>query len=191
MSAENHVQMRLTGHQAPFSLTPAAHEELVRYLAGAREGLAGDPDGDESVRDLEASVGDKLASFCGSAVSEGQMRSTLRQFGSVVGGPGGPGTNGADVSAPKWCRVLDGKWLAGVCLGVSATTEASIVWVRIMCVAVTLLAGALLSAFSVYVTLVFLGLVVLVYLTLTLLLPPVESVAEYRQLHARRYSVGQ
>lgn len=60
-----------------------------------------------------------------------------------------------------------------------------------MCVAVTLLSGALLSVFSVYVTLVFLGLVVLVYLTLTLLLLPVESVAKYRQLHARHHSVGQ
>lgn len=186
MTDENPVSMRLTGHQKPFSLTPIAHRELLSYLADARHELADDPDGDETVRDLEVSIGDQLSALGGSPVDAGQMRSTLSQVGPVVSGSEEPDTKGVEDQVPTWCRVLDGKWLTGVCLGISAATEANVAWVRAIYVAVTIVGGALLAPFSEYVMLVFFGLSVLVYLALSLLLPPVESVAEYRRLSPRR-----
>ena len=67
-----------------------------------------------------------------------------------------------------------------------AATEANVARVRAIYVAVTLVGGALLAPFSEYVMLIFFGLSVLIYLTLSLLLPPVESVAQYRRLSPRR-----
>lgn len=108
------------------------------------------------------------------------MRSTLNQVGPVVSEPGKPDPKGIEDQVPTWCRVLDGKWLTGVCLGISAATEANVARVRAIYVAVTLVGGALLAPFSEYVMLIFFGLSALIYLTLSLLLPPVESVAQYR-----------
>lgn len=186
MTDANPVSMRLTGHQKPFRLTAIAHRELLSYLADARHELAGDPDGDETVRDLEVSIGDQLSTLGDGPIDADQMRSTLSQVGPVVSAPSKPDPKGSEDQVPTWCRVLDGKWLTGVCLGVSAATEAKVAWVRAIYVAVTLVGAALLAPFSDYVMLVFLGLSVLTYLALSLLLPPVESVAEYRRHSPRR-----
>lgn len=101
--------MRLTGHQAPFSLTPAAHHGLLIYLAEARRELTGDPDGDETVRDLEVSIGDQLSNLEGSPVGVGQMRTTLDLVGPVVSEPGKLAPEAVGAQVPTWCRVLDGK----------------------------------------------------------------------------------
>lgn len=186
MTNETPVYMRLIGHQKHFRLTPSAHRELLSYLADARDELADDPDGDETVRDLEVSIGDQLSALGDNPVDAGQMRSTLNQVGPVVSEPGTPDPTGIEDQVPTWCRVLDGKWLTGVCLGISAATEANVAWVRAIYVAVTLVGGALLAPFSEYVMLIFFGLSVVIYLTLSLLLPPVESVAQYRRLSPRR-----
>lgn len=186
MKDANPVSMRLTGHQKPFRLTAIAHRELLSYLADARHELSDDPDGDETVRDLEVSIGDQLSALGDSAVDADQMRSTLSRVGPVVGEPGKPGPTGAVGRVPTWCRVLDGKWLTGVCLGISAATEAKVAWVRAIYVAVTLMGGALLAPFSGFVMILFFGFSVIVYLALSLLLPPVESVAEYHRHSPRR-----
>lgn len=178
--------MRLTGHQAPFRLTPAAHHELLSYLAEARRELAGDPDGDETVRDLEVSIGDQLSSLEVSPVDVGQMRSTLELVGPVVSEPGKLAPEAAGDQVPTWCRVLDGKWLTGVCLGIAEATELNVAWVRAICAAITIVVGALLAPFSDILMLTCFGLSVLTYLALTLLLPPVGSVAEYRHFNPRR-----
>ena len=96
MTNETPVSMRLTGHQKPFRLTPSAHRELLSYLANARDELADDPDGDETVRDLEASIGDQLSALGDNPVDAGQMRSTLNQVGPVVSEPGTPDPTGIE-----------------------------------------------------------------------------------------------
>lgn len=63
MTNETPVSMRLIGHQKHFRLTPSAHRELLSYLADARDELADDPDGYETVRDLEVSIGDQLSAL--------------------------------------------------------------------------------------------------------------------------------
>ena len=90
MTNETPVSMRLIGHQKHFRLTPSAHRELLSYLADARDELADDPDGDETVRDLEVSIGDQLSALGDNPVDAGQMRSTLNQVGPVVSEPGKP-----------------------------------------------------------------------------------------------------
>lgn len=60
MTMEQATHMRLSGHADPFPLAPAAHQQLLRYLDGARGTLSGDPDGDEILRDLEVAIGDEL-----------------------------------------------------------------------------------------------------------------------------------
>lgn len=186
MTTHEPVLMRLTGHQAAFALTPAAHDELLAYLTGARRALVDDPDGDESVRDLEVSIGEHLATLGGDAVTESQMRSTLATLGPVVSDEdertAAPGRG--ERSRP-WRRVLEGKWLAGVCLGISAATESNVAWVRALTVVVTLVIGVLLAPFGQYVVLTYLGLVALTYLALGLALPPVRSLAEYRAEYRR------
>lgn len=179
MTNEHLVTMRLTGHQGPFTLTPAAHRELMAYLADARTELTDNPDGDEIIRDVEVSIGDRLDTP--SPVDQERMRSTLDQVGPVVSETAHNEAADHGPPAPTWCRILEGKWLTGVCLGVSAATRSSVAWVRAIYVAVTLVGGALLAPFSEYVMLVFFGLSVLLYLALSLLLPPVSSIAEYRR----------
>lgn len=181
MTSENVVPMRLTGHQSPFPLTPEAHQELLGYLDEARAALVADPDGDETVRDLEVSIGDHLDALGEDPVGRNEMRTTLDEVGPVVSGSGETGPAGADPAVPTWSRILEGKWLSGVCLGVSAATQSSVAWVRAIYVLVTLVGGALLAAFSDFVMLIFFGLSVLLYLVLSLLLPPVASVDEYRR----------
>lgn len=181
MTSGNFVTMRLTGHQAPFTLAPAAHRELMDYLADARAELADNPDGDEIVRDVEVSIGDHLGGRGESPVDQDRMREILDQVGPVVSEPASIEPTGNRYPAPTWCRILEGKWLTGVCLGISAATRSSVAWVRAIYVAVTLVGGALLAPFSDYVMLVFFGLSVLLYLAMSLLLPPVSSIAEYRR----------
>lgn len=190
MTTHEPVLMRLTGHQTAFTLTPGAHHELLNYLADARRELAEDPDGDESVRDLEVSIGDHLATLEGGTVDDSQMRSTLDSLGPVVSDNGELATSGHGGGNRPWRRILDGKWLTGVCLGVAAATESSVSWVRALYVGVTLLIGALLAPSSNFVMLSFFGLSVLVYLALSLFLPPVCSLAEYRQLRTRSGTSG-
>lgn len=170
------VQMRLTGHSNPFSLTPAAHDELLRYLEQARDRLAGDPDGDESVRDLESAIGDTLTSIGEEAVSADRMRSMLGEMGTIAGEPSTPSPTESGPAAPRWCRVGDGKWIAGVCAGVAAATRASVTWVRIAIVAIMIVATVLLLPFGHYVVLVFLAAYVLAYLVAAVVLPPAVDI---------------
>lgn len=188
MKAQTPVSMRLTGHEQPFRLTPTAQRELLNYLADARQEMAGDPDGDETVRDVEVAIGDKLSALHTEPVDAEQMLSTLKQVGPVVSEPASPGTKSVDANAPTWCRVHEGKWLAGVCLGVSTATEASVAWVRTIVVGATLVVGAFLYVIllSPFLTLVLFGLSVALYLALSVLLPPVASVSDCHRRSPQR-----
>ncbi|MBE1877829.1 PspC domain-containing protein [Myceligenerans pegani] len=168
---ESTKHMRLTGHADAFAVTHAAHERLLRYLAEARTALTADPDGDETIRDLEATLGDRLRAVLessGGPVDDTQMARVLVETGPVQSHhPVGDPSPGRPLRGPFWCRIEEGKWFGGICVGIAARGEFRLDWVRTVVVLLMLVTA---------------GFIGLVYLALLLLLPRVETVEEYRRL---------
>ena len=164
--------LRLSGHAAPLPLTPAAQATLQRYLDQTRAGLRSEADADEIIRDVESAIGDHLMDLRATnthPVSEEQMSAILTEIG-----PASP-THGAspepvDAALPRgrfWCRIEDGKWFGGICLGLAAYGSFRVDWVRTVVLLLTLFTG---------------GILAVVYLILLLMLPVVPTVAEYEHL---------
>lgn len=164
------THMRLSGHAGAFALTPAAQQHLVQYLADARAALAADPDGDETIRDIEAGIGDRLVELdaAGTPIDEAQMSAVLTDAGPVKV-ERTTAQSGAAARGPFWCRIQEGKWFGGICLGIAARGGFRVDWVRTVVLLLALVTGGVLG---------------LVYLVLLLFLPPVSSVEEYRRLSA-------
>ena len=55
------IQVTLSGHSKTFQLSEDAYTALREYLERARSRLKRDPDYEEVLRDLEQSIGEKLA----------------------------------------------------------------------------------------------------------------------------------
>ena len=167
---EQVAHIRLSGHADTFSLTPTARDLLLGYLADARAALTPDPAGDETIRDLEVSIGERLRSLTdrtGGPIDDTQMAHVLAETGAVQS-PQPFGTS--TFRSPRgafWCRIDQGKWFGGICLGIAARGQFNVDWVRTIMFLLLLLTGGLLG---------------LIYLALLLILPRVETVAEYQRL---------
>ncbi len=161
------ILVRLGGREDRFTLTSDAHAELVRYLDRTRAALAGDPDRGEVVGDLEAAVADRLEVLDAPMVNAEQMAAILADLGPAVPeGQAAPSQD--DVRRGRfWCRIKDGAWFGGICLGVAAHSELRVDWVRTGVLLLTLLTG---------------GALALVYLVLLVVLPVVPDIAEYERL---------
>lgn len=166
-----HTQhIRLSGHAEAVALTDEAHQSLLRYLADARTALTGDPDADETVRDLEATLGEKIREIIGSTetpLSDAHMSQILAEVGTVTSQHPTAGRSSAPPRGDFWCRIQQGKWFGGLCLGIAARGSFRVDWVRTV-----VLLLALVTA----------GLLAIVYLALLLFVPSVESVDEYRRM---------
>lgn len=180
--------MRLTGHSRVFTLTEEAHADLLDYLTDARTALAIEPDADETLRDLEASLGDQLAPLYREptdVVDAAQMTAILDHSGAVV----------ADLlekkvaappQGPFWARIVEGKYLGGVCLGIAARGGFNAAWVRGSAGAVVFLIAGILAPLAEGIPmLLFLAATVIGYLLLLLLLPSVASATEYQRVSGR------
>lgn len=158
--------LTLSGHADVFPLTPTAKRRLVTYLDRARTAVREDPDGDETVRDLETTIGDRLraAMESGTTVLDEEMvDGILEQFGPVEGEPKThPGR-----PAPWLCRIEKGKQIGGLCLGLATRTEIRVDWLRSVAVIFGLLTG---------------GLLILVYLVALLFVPRFQTVEEYQRV---------
>jgi phage shock protein C len=177
-----HTQrMRLSGHSGLFALTPDAHRQILDYLAASRERLSGSPDADETIRDLEAALGERLSGLAdpaGRPLDKVQITAALDALGAVEPEAAGPQETGSAPRGPFWCRILEDKWFAGICVGIATRGSFDLGWVRTIAIFLMLLSG---------------GLIGLVYLALVLFLPAVATVAEYRRLTespATRRSTG-
>ncbi|SCF47204.1 phage shock protein C (PspC) family protein [Micromonospora matsumotoense] len=166
--------IRLTGHTAAFPATHDARAALRRYLDEAHRGLRGDAgtadeDADDIVRDLESAIGDRLSTLTGPAldpVTGAQMAAILTEFGPVS--PAGPPPPSV-TPRPRgrfWCRIDEGKWFGGVCLGIAAYGGFRVDWVRTVVLLLTLVTGGLLG---------------IPYLVLLLALPAVPTVIDYER----------
>lgn len=114
--------IRLSGHADALPLTGAAHERLLRYLAEARAVLIDDPDVDETIRDLEASLGEHLRALVastGDPITDTAMRNVLSEVGDVETQNPQKNTPSGPPRGDFWCRIDQGKWFGGLCLGIA------------------------------------------------------------------------
>jgi len=160
------IHISLSGHATSFALDEDAHRALRAYLDRARSRLKRDPDRDEILRDLEQSIGDKLANLLQAqarVVDRKEIDSILDRVGAVDG-------DNADAAAAqpdrprRLCRIEEGKWLFGVCQGLAAYSSIRVDWVRSIFVIVSVFTG---------------GIPILIYLVLMFALPVVQSNDEY------------
>lgn len=168
MAQTKHI--RLSGHADAVPLTDAAHERLLRYLAEARAVLIADPDADETIRDLEASLGEHLRALVastGEPISDTAMLKVLSEAGVVETQNPQNGTPSGPPLGDFWCRIEQGKWFGGLCLGIAIRGEFRVDWVRTVAILLALVTA---------------GLIGIVYLGLLAFLPRVGSVEEYRRL---------
>lgn len=152
----------LSGHSGTFPLTAAAKDVLLTYLATARSSATPDAEGDEILRDLEISLGDRLRAVLDSGVEvldEKVVRMVVAESGPVAveRGPSGP--------VPWLVRIQEGKWAGGICLGLAARAELNADWLRTVAFFALLLTGGLLGV---------------AYLVVMLFVPRYETVEDYR-----------
>lgn len=161
--------MRLSGHAGTFPLTAEAHSLLVGYLASSHEQLSGTPDADETIRDVEASLGDRLQALLGSpgkTIDADQMTEVIRTLGSVHPDPDHSAQTGSSPRGRFWARIDEGKWFGGICVGLAVRGHLRLDWVRTIGIFLMLLTG---------------GLIGIAYLALWLILPRVATTKEYEQ----------
>jgi phage shock protein PspC (stress-responsive transcriptional regulator) len=162
------IQISLSGHPTMFQLAEDAYASLQAYLDRARSRLKRDPDRDEVLRDLEQSIGDKLAALLRSenrVISRREIDAILEQVGAVNTGNG----EGPAVAAPphrprRLCRIQEGEWFAGVCQGLAAYSSIDVAWVRTIFILLTICTG---------------GLPIILYIVLMFVLPVARTYDEY------------
>ncbi|MBM7085736.1 PspC domain-containing protein [Micromonospora humidisoli] len=165
MTMDEPTAIRLTGHAAAYPATREAYAALRGYLDDARRALRGDPDADEIVRDLEAAVGDRLDPD-GDPVTGARMTAILAEIGPVRPAHPVPAEVGGAVRGRFWCRISEGGWFGGVCLGLAAYGGFHVDWVRTVVLLLTLVTG---------------GLLAVAYLVGLFVLPVVPTVADYER----------
>lgn len=161
--------MRLSGHAGTFPLTAEAHSLLVSYLASSREQLFNTLDADETMRDLEDSLGDRLEALLGTpekTIDAHQMTEVIRTLGRVESDSNRSAQTGSALGGRFWSRIDEGKWFGGICVGLAVRGHLRLDWVRTISIFLMLLTG---------------GLIGIAYLALWLILPRVATISEYEQ----------
>lgn len=166
------ISVSLTGHDVEFRLDDEAHRLLARYLDEARSRLRDDPDREGIIADLETSIGDRLEAL----LTPPKDRITGSDMGTVLAAIGrieredlpraGSTTSQQPTRGRFLCRIQEGGWFGGICLGVAAYGGFRVDWVRTVFLLLGLVSG---------------GLLILVYLALLLVLPVVQTVGEYER----------
>ncbi|HEY8230390.1 MAG TPA: PspC domain-containing protein [Rhodanobacteraceae bacterium] len=172
MQIVTHVS--LSGHSTPFQLDEEGYQSLRSYFARARSRLKRDPDRDEILHDLEQSIGEKFVALLHSReriIGAVEVDAVLRQVGTVDLDNGNSAPRPTQPFRPRrLCRILEGKWFSGVCVGLAAYSSIDVNWVRAIFVLATIFTS---------------GVVILVYLALMFALPVVQTHDEYETtLHA-------
>jgi phage shock protein PspC (stress-responsive transcriptional regulator) len=151
------IMVGLSGHPDQYRLEEAAYDRLTGYLDRAASRLQDDPDRAEVLRDLEGSIGDKLAALVGSGdrlVTATDIDRILDEIGAVDTGRD-PGPEEADTKPRprRLRRIREGQQLAGVCNGLADYAELRIDWVRTLFLLGTVVTGGILGL--VYIALAF------------------------------------
>jgi phage shock protein PspC (stress-responsive transcriptional regulator) len=161
-----------------FALDDDAAELLAAYLETAGRNLAGNPDRDEIVSDLEQSIGDKLARYLSphkTVIAASELRAVLDEMGPVDG-PESPSSDDTPMPPPRAARRLhrlpeDGR-IAGVCAGVAAYLGLDPTIVRVLFVLLAFLTGTTL----------------VIYLVLYLVLPEARTPEDVAAAHGEPFN---
>ncbi|MFZ4896482.1 PspC domain-containing protein [Plantibacter sp. Mn2098] len=153
----------LSGHSGAFRMTAEAKLLLVAYLSDARSAVEQSPDGDETVRDIETSIGDRLRDILdgdASIIDETVITRIIADAGPVQG------ESSPDSGRVPWlCRVEQGKWFGGLCLGLATRSSLRTDWVRTIAILFLFLTGGLLG---------------IAYLIALIFVPRMETVEQYK-----------
>jgi phage shock protein C len=161
------IQVSLSGHSKAFQLEEDAYTALHAYLERARSRLKRDPDYEEVLRDLEQSIGEKLAHSLRSenrVISRREVEVVLEEIGAVNTGNGDTADTTQSDRPRRLCRIEEGKWIFGICQGLAVYSGIAVEWVRAIFVVVTVFTG---------------GIPILIYLVLMFALPVVRTYDEY------------
>jgi phage shock protein C len=165
------IHVGLSGHATAFLLDEDGYGSLRRYFERARAGLARDPDRDEILRDLEQSIGEKLAVLPhagGQVIAGREIDSVLAQVGTVdLGSGNGQARHAPSMRPRRFCRIEQDKWIGGVCTGLAARSGVRVDWVRTIFILTTVFTG---------------GMMALVYLALVFALPVLRTRDDYEDM---------
>jgi phage shock protein PspC (stress-responsive transcriptional regulator) len=152
------ITINLNGNA--YQLEEDGYEALRAYLEAAARGLAGNPDRDEIIADIEQAIADKFRAVLGAnktVVVSKEVKDVISQMGPVqddsgpaagAAGQGAPGggpaaSPGAPAGAPKRLyRIREGAQLAGVCNGLAAYFGIDVTLIRILFAVCVLSFGA-------------------------------------------------
>lgn len=156
------IAVTVTLNRSSLQVDEPAHARLEAYLADAGRALAGNPDRDEILADLEQAIADQ----CSRRLAPGERIVTLAIVDAALDEIGPlqlPGVDEARASAPPPSpssrplqQVSEGAVIAGVCKGLARYLGLDVTLVRVLALLLLFVSG---------------GGAVLVYLALMLLLP--------------------
>lgn len=159
---KNLVLITLSGHTASFQAEQDAYDALRGYLDRAKRSLQHDPDHEEVLRDLEQSIGEKLAARLASpeqVLTLGDINAVLAEVGPVAGEAHTP-----PKGRRRLVRIQEGQDILGICQGLSAYSDIDVDWIRTIFVGLALVTG---------------GAFILVYFAAAFFLPVVATREEY------------
>lgn len=161
---KNLVLITLSGHSASFKAEQDAYDALRQYLDRAKRSLQADPDHEEVLRDLEQSIGEKLAARLASAeqvLTLADINAVLAEVGPVAGDSG---AHTPPKGRRRLVRIQEGQDILGICQGLSAYSDIDVDWIRTIFVGLALVTG---------------GAFILVYFAAAFFLPVVATREEY------------
>lgn len=162
---KNLVLITLSGHTASFRAEPDAYEALRQYLDRAKRSLQADPDHEEVLRDLEQSIGEKLAARLASAeqvLNLSDINAVLAEVGPVAGESTTAHTS--PKGRRRLVRIQEGQDILGICQGLSAYSDIDVDWLRTIFIGLALVTG---------------GVFILVYFAAAFFLPVIATREEY------------
>ena len=157
-----------------FQIDEEGFESLRRYLDDATRALAGNPDREEILADLEQAIADKCRATLGqykNVVSTEEMDRILQEMGPVADGtqstgasgeaqpegssPGvGAGVGSSGLAPRRLYRIRQGMKWAGVCTGLATYAGVDVSLVRVAVVLITVFT-AFVPCIAIYIGLAF------------------------------------
>jgi len=163
----------LSGHSDPLPLSEDAKHQLLSYLSNSRASVDASIDGDDLIRDLEASIGDTMRSELAGGM--GHIDGTVMSRILRDAGPLDSAQPAEPTTLPKICRIQQGKWFGGLCLGLAVRQGFRVDWVRTIAIFFLLITGGLLG---------------IAYLIALIFIPSMGTPEEYKATLERSLHVG-